>query len=94
MNESTKIRKNRWNEREFALAERAEELGLELQQDNDGYYWLNIVDQPDARSLGPFDLNEAEDHIVAAENGFATEQIEEYMADQRWKRLHPESEAE
>lgn len=82
------------DEREFYLAKRAEELDLELQQDNDGCYWLDYVDQPDMRSLGPFDLDEMEDRITAAENGFTTEQVEEYVADQRWKRLHPESEAE
>lgn len=69
MNKNAETREDRWNKREFALAERAEELGLELQQDNDGCYWLNIVDQPDAQSLGPFDLDEAEDRIVAAERG-------------------------
>lgn len=91
MNENAGTRDNRWNKREFALAERAEELGLELQQDNDGCYWLDIVDQPDTRSLGPFDLDEVEDRITAAENGFGTDQIEDYMADQRRKRLHPEA---
>lgn len=92
MNENTKIRENRWNKREFTLAERAEALGLELQQDNDGCYWLDIVDQPDTRYLGPLDLDEVEDRITAVENGFNTDQIEDYMADQRWKRLHPEAE--
>lgn len=94
MNKNTKTRESRWNKREFSLSERAEELGLELQQDNDGCYWLDIVDQPDTRSIGPMDLDEAEDRITAAENGFSTDQAEEYVADQRWKRLHPESEAE
>lgn len=92
MNENTEIRENRWDKCELALSERAEVLGLELQRDNDGCYWLDIVDQPDTRSLGPFDLNEVEDRIIGAENGFSAEQIEEYMASQRWNRLHPEGE--
>lgn len=73
-NEET--REVRWNKREFALAERAEELGLELQQDDDGLYWLEIVDQPDMRDLGPFDLDEVEDRITAAENGLRMDQVE------------------
>lgn len=90
--QSKETRETRWNKREFALAERAEELDLELRQDGDGLYWLEIVDQPDMRDLGPFDLDEVEDRITAAENGFSTDQVEEYMVDQRWKRLHPKAE--
>lgn len=94
MNKNTKTRENRWSKREFSLSERAEELGLELQQDSDGFYWLDNVNQSDMRSLGPFDLDETEDRITAAENGFSTDQAEEYVADQRWKRLHPEAETD
>ena len=91
MHGNTETREIRWNKREFALSERAEALGLELQQDNDGCYCLDIVDRPDTRSFGPFDLDEVEDRITATENGFSMGQIEEYMADQRWKPLHPEA---
>lgn len=73
---------------------RAAKLDMELRQDSDGCYWLDYVDQPDMRSHGPFDLDEVEDWLTAAENRFSSEQTEEYMADQRWKRLHPEPEVE
>ena len=56
---------------------------MSLRQDDDGCYWLDYVDQSDMRSLGPFDLCEVEDRITAAENGFSTDQAEEYVADQR-----------
>ena len=79
---------------EPGLEDRAKELDMELRQDDDGCYWLDYVDQPDMRSRGPFDLDEVEDWLTAAENRFSSEQTEEYMADQRWKRLHPEPEAE
>lgn len=51
----------RWNKREFDLAERAEEFGLTLRQDDDGCYWLSHIYQPDTHDIGPFDLDEAED---------------------------------
>jgi len=85
---------NKWNERELDLVKRAYEFDMDLCRDDDGCYWLDFVDQPDMRSIGPMDLDEAEDRIVAAENGWNTEQTEEYTADQRWKRLHPEPEEE
>lgn len=94
MSKNMKIGETRWNKRELSLSERAEELGLELQQDNGGCYWLGIVDRPDTRSIGPMDLDEAEDRIIAAENGFSEDQAEEYVADQRWKRLHRKSDTE
>lgn len=83
-----------WDEREFDLAERSEELDCELKRDDDGCYWLSHIYQTDTHDIGPFDLDEVEDWITAAENGFGRMQTEEYMADQRWKRLHPEAETE
>lgn len=74
--------------RESKLAERAGELDMELRRDDDGCYWLDYTDQPDMRSLGPFDLDEVKDWLTAVENGYTREQIEEYMADRRWKRIH------
>ena len=82
----------RWNKREFDLAERAEAFDLELRQDTDGCYWLGPINQPDTHDIGPYDLDEVEDWITAAESGFSRWQTEEYMTDQRWKRLHPEAE--
>lgn len=79
------------DDQELGLEERVQELDMKLRQDDNGCYWLDYVNQPDMRSLGPFDLDEAEDWITAVENGFTREQVEEYIADQRWKRLHPET---
>ena len=76
------------DDQELGLEDRVKELDMELRRDDDGCYWLDYVDQPDMRSLGPFDLDEVEDWITAAENGLSGEQIEEYVADQRWKRIH------
>lgn len=64
---------------ESELAERANELDMDLRQDSDGFYWLDFLNQPDMRSLGPFDLDEVADRITAAENGFIGNQIEDYM---------------
>lgn len=67
---------------------RAAKLNMELRQDSDGCYWLDFVDHPDMRSRGPFDLDELEDWLTAVENGLSSEQVEEYMADRRLKRIH------
>ena len=67
------------NKQESELAERANELDMDLRQDSDGFYWLDFLNQPDMRSLGPFDLDEVADRITAAENGFIGNQIEDYM---------------
>ena len=67
------------NKQESELAERANELDMDLRQDSDGFYWLDFLNQPDMRSLGPFDLDEVADRITAAENGFFGNQIEDYM---------------
>lgn len=77
-------------EREFNLSERAETLDLELRRDDDGYYWLDYIGCLDMASVGPMDLDEVEDWITAAESGMSTGQREEYCADQRWRRIHPE----
>lgn len=79
-----------WSERELDLAGRAEVFGLELRRDDDGCYWLGYIGWPDMRDIGPYNLDEINDSITAAENGFSREQTEEYMADQRWRRIHPE----
>lgn len=68
------------NNLESELAERAEEFDMDLRQDSDGFYWLDFVNQPDMRSLGPMDLDEVADRITAAENGFSGNQVEDYMA--------------
>ena len=90
MESSTKTRENRvrrqlarqgfrLHKKESELAERANELDMDLRQDSDGFYWLDFLNQPDMRSLGPFDLDEVADRITAAENGFIGNQIEDYM---------------
>ena len=76
-------------EREFDLSERAEALDLELRRDDDGLYWLDYIGYPEMRSAGPFDLDEIEDQITAAECGMSTMQREEFCEDRRWRRLHP-----
>ena len=78
------------SEREFDLSERAEALDLEFRQDDAGYYWLDSSYDPSFRSVGPLDLDEVEDWITAAESGMSTGQREEYCANQRWRRIHPE----
>lgn len=76
------------NKRELDLGKRAAKLDMKLRRDDDGYYWLNYVDQLDMRSIGPHDLDEIRDWITAVENGLTTEQVEEYVLDRRWKRIH------
>lgn len=78
------------NECEFDLSERAEALDLELRRDDAGCYWLDYIGCPDQRSVGPLDIDEVEDWVTAAERGMNTEEREEYLAGQRWRRIHPE----
>lgn len=87
----TKLRKGdqKMTEREFDLSERAEALDLELRRGDDGLYWLDYIGCPEMRSAGPFDLDEIEDQITAAECGMSTMQREEFCEDRRWRRLHP-----
>lgn len=78
------------SEGEFILSARAEALDMELRRDTDGSYWLDYSGDPTMRSVGPLDLDEAEDWITAAERGMATAQPAEFCAEQRWRRIHPE----
>lgn len=76
-------------EREFDLSERAEALDLELRRDDDGLYWLDYIGCQEMRSAGPFDLDEIEDQITAAECGMSTMQRGEFCEDRRWRRIQP-----
>ncbi len=91
---------NKWNEREHDLAKRAKEFNMELRRDDDGCYWLDPINSPDEQetdpmilnfiethSIGPLDLDEVEDRIVATENRLNAEDALNYLVDQCYKRL-------
>lgn len=68
-------------------------MTLALRQDKAGCYWLEYEDS-NMHPAGPYDLDEIEDWITAAEWGYSLGQIDEYVCNKRWARLHPEFDEE